>query len=60
VLNSWTLNKELEELMVFLSDVAADVLRPHPVWLLDCTFNTAPVPFYQVTIISYQFDNQKI
>jgi hypothetical protein len=48
VLNSWTNDMELEGLMVFLSDVGADVLRRFPVWMVDGTFNSAPVPFYQV------------
>lgn len=59
VLKSWTNDTELEGIMVFLSDVGADVLRRSPVWMMDGTFSTAPDPFYQVTIISYQFDNQK-
>lgn len=50
ILNCWTNDMELEGLMVFLSDVGADILRRSPVWMLDGTFGTAPAPYYQVKI----------
>jgi hypothetical protein len=48
ILNSWTNENELESMMVFMSDVGADILRRAPIWMMDGTFRTAPSPFYQV------------
>jgi hypothetical protein len=51
ILNSWTNDKELEAVMVFLSDVGADVMRRAPVCMSDGTFFTARTPYYQVKYI---------
>jgi hypothetical protein len=43
--HSWINELESESLMIFLSDMSADIIRS-PVWLKDGTFSTSPAPFY--------------
>lgn len=51
ILKEWTTKSELETILVFMSDSAADVMRRAPTWMMDGTFKVRPVPYYQVTII---------
>lgn len=48
ILNSWTDDLELEEVMIFLSDVGANVMRRASIWMLDGTFFTALTAYNQV------------
>ncbi len=44
--HSWINELESESLMIFLSDMSADIIRRSPVWLKDGTFSTSPAPFH--------------
>jgi len=48
ILNSWINDLEEEAMMIFMSDVGADVMRRAPIWMMDGTFFSAPTPYYQV------------
>ena len=50
ILNSWMNDIEQEAMMVFMSDVGADMMRQAPIWMMDGTFFSAPTPYYQVKI----------
>ena len=48
ILQSWTDNFEQAGLLVFLSDLGANILKTHSLWLMDGTFRSIPAPFSQV------------
>ena len=47
--HSWLNDSEMVSLMVFMSDVGADILRRAHIWMVDGTFKIAPTPFYQAS-----------
>lgn len=48
---TWKDDIEAESVLLFLSDPGAEYLRRAPVWMMDGTFKTAPVPYKQVLTV---------
>ena len=44
--HGWINRLESESMMIFLSDMGADIMRRSPVWMIDGTFSTSPAPFH--------------